>query len=254
MKVVISLILLVAGFQCLSFKMYNQKNYGLGFIMRPSVSKVGSINPPSSPTVMSQHVCEPPSITEMLLGGKGMYHPEVGASTASDDDSVLLNSDNKVITIPNSCFSIIFVKKTAMVIDEVDEVDLSLPEEIDTRFYAKGIWAPIEVKIIKNETELTYYTIRLKAFLTNQVWQKHIDGFLGISPCPASLADYSFASQVKKYLGNNDIYNIQWIRTKSLDHDEEYEEVGELRINEFDKNDNDNPLSRSDFSLVKVWK
>ena len=96
--------------------------------------------------------------------------------------------------IPNACFSIIFVKKTAMVIDEVDEVDLSLPEEIDTQFHAKGMWSPIELKILKNETELTYYTVRVKAFLTNSIWQQHLDGFIGISPCPAGLKDYSFAS------------------------------------------------------------
>ena len=116
------------------------------------------------------------------------------------------------------------------------------------------MWAPIEIKILKNETDLTFYTIRVKAFLTNQAWEKHIDGFIGISPAPKGLADYSFASQIKKYLDNNDIYNIQWIRYEPITEDEEYQQVGELRINEFDKNDDDNPISRSNFDLVDVWK
>ena len=84
--------------------------------MRPSVSKVSSIVEPTTPTVMSEH-CEARSPFEELLGDMGYESPRVLAST-TDDDAVLLNSDNKVITIPNSCFTIIFVKKTAMVIEE----------------------------------------------------------------------------------------------------------------------------------------
>ena len=123
---------------------------------------------------------------------------------------------------PNSPFTILFGFKD---IDPVQETNIVKFEFLGNLIEIKGLWVSLNMEIpiiITNHTskQTTHENMPLKirAFCTSERSFHNDMNFLGLSPGPKNLIDYSFYHQFKKVY-NTDIKNI---KLSVIDHPELY--------------------------------
>ena len=114
-----------------------------------------------------------------------------------------------VVPIPNSCFTVLFLNQTLIPVKNESMLDLSLPEEFDQDYKVHGEWKDFTYRlgVVGGEE----FEITVKSFATNSERITHfIEGYMGLSPCPDGLQEYSAAQQIARYMNVSAIDHVWW--------------------------------------------